>query len=120
MPVSLTLKCRTGPAALDARDRHPHDHFALRRELDGVAEEVEEDLAQPAGIAEQRVRNVGGDVDRELDALFARAQREHLRGVADGLAQLEGRMLEVQPVRLDLGEVEDVVDRGRAAILPRT
>ena len=56
------------------------------------------------------VRHVGRDVAGELEALFRRAQRQQLRGVADGLAQVELGALELEPPRLDLREVEDVVD----------
>ena len=58
-------------------------------ELDGVADDVQQHLAEPAGIAEHHLRHVGPDVAGELDALFRGAQRQQLGRVADGLAQVE-------------------------------
>ena len=46
----------------------------------------------------------------ELDALFRRADREQLGGIADGFTRVELGPFEIEPPRLDLREVEDVVD----------
>ena len=46
----------------------------------------------------------------ELDALLRRAEREQLGGIADGFTRVELDAFEIEPPRLDLREVEDVVD----------
>ena len=38
------------------------------------------------------------------------ADREQLRGIADGFTRVELGAFEIEPPRLDLREVEDVVD----------
>ena len=67
-------------------------------------------LAQAARIADERVGHVGRDVARQLEPLLVRARREQPDGVLDRVAQAERHVLERQPPRFDLREVEDVVD----------
>ena len=73
MPVSLTLKCSvTRSAVVLLLQPHAQHDFAVRRELDGVADHVEQHLPEAPGIADQQLRNVGGDVVGELERLFRR------------------------------------------------
>src|SRR5208337_1496211 len=46
------------------------DHFAPVRELDGVSYQVDYDLAQPAGVANHRVRNIGRDMISKFEPLL--------------------------------------------------
>ena len=48
MPVSLIVKRTVRPDPCPAATLAPQDHFAHGGELDGVAEQVGENLAQPA------------------------------------------------------------------------
>ena len=43
-------------------------------------------------------------------------QRQRVHRVADGIAQVEVDRVELELARLDLGEVEDVVDDGQQRI----
>jgi len=49
------------------------DDFTCVSELDGVAREVDDDLAEAAGISDQFVRHVRLDVPSEFQALLMRA-----------------------------------------------
>ena len=89
---------------------HVEDHFALLGELEGVADEVDDDLAQAAGIAGQALRYVGVDMTGQLQPLFVCPEGQRPHRVAEMLAEIEGDTFEVDPAGLDLGEVEDVVD----------
>ena len=46
--------------------------FAALGELDGVVDEVGQDLAEPKRVAEQMLRDAGRDVGQELEPLFVR------------------------------------------------
>ena len=98
-------------------DGHAQHHFAGSRELDGVAEHVQQHLPKTALIAEQHLGHGGSDMAGELDALLRRADREQLGGIADGFTRVELGAFEIEPPRLDLREVEDVVDDRRAVIV---
>ena len=87
------------------------DHFAARSELDGVAENVQQHLTEPAAIADERLGHIGCDVAGQFDPFFARAQRQHFGRIPDGFAELEWGVLEIHSPRLDLREIEDVVDQ---------
>src|SRR6188768_3597805 len=85
-------------------DRHAHlavdpsrahvDGAALRGELDGVREEVEDDLPDPAFVAFDRI---DARVSRELHlhAVLARTLAHHDDAALECVAQREGRQLEL-------------------------
>ncbi len=89
---------------------HVHDHLAALRELDRIADQVDQDLAHPSGVADYRHRHLRRDVARQFQPLLLAAQGQRLDRVADLVVQLERNRLQLQLPRLDLGEVEDVVD----------
>ena len=60
-------------------------------ELDGVAQQVEQDLLQAQRIADHPVGHVGGDIGRELEALGGGLRRQRLGRALD---QLDGREFE--------------------------
>ena len=86
------------------RDRAPPG------ELDGVRQEVREDLPQQPPVAHHRVRDVGVHVVRQLDVLAVKAGRERLHEGVEALAQAKRVGLDDELARLHLREVEDVVD----------
>ena len=47
-----------------------NDDLAVLGELDGVADQVDEDLGQPAGIADQRLGHVRGHLAGQFQALL--------------------------------------------------
>ena len=88
----------------------PDGDAAVIGELDGVGDEVDDDLAHPRRVAAQPRRQHVVDVHGELDA-FASGLGEKDRGrVADGLAQREVARGEVDRAGLHFGVVEDVAD----------
>jgi hypothetical protein len=92
------------------RDRDPQDDLALLRELDRIADEVREHLAQPAGVSAQSARHVVTDEAEQLERAGLGRLRERAEDLADRPPQVEVHHVEVDAPRLDLGEVEDVVD----------
>ena len=79
-------------------------------ELDRVAQQVDDDLAQPRRVAAEAAVEAGLDDRREVDAGGRGLDREQLHGVLDDEPQVEIERLERDALRLDPGEVEDVVD----------
>ena len=73
-------RCRaTREVQADLVGRRPRDSASTRTttspalgELDGVADQVDEDLPQPAGVADQVVGDVGRDVAGQLQPLLVR------------------------------------------------
>ena len=62
------------------------------------------------GIADDARGHVGRDVDEDLEPLLCGADGQRLQRVADRIGQRERDRLELQLARLDLREVEDVVE----------
>jgi hypothetical protein len=98
---------RAGVAGLGPDREH---HFAFLGELDGVAEDVEQDLAQPGDVAADRSRDVAVEDIREVELLLGGARADQVERRLDALAQVERMRLDVHPPGFDLREVEDVVD----------
>src|SRR5262249_58798427 len=86
------------------------------RKLDRVADEIDNHLPQPAGVANQMIGNIRLDVAGDLQAFRVAAKRQGLDAIAEVLAQDERDILEVQFLRLDLREVEDVVDEAQERV----
>ena len=107
IPVSATVMSTSGPP-VQARTV---TLAPVGRELDGVADQVEQHLLEPQLVGGDVGRRVRG-VEAELHAVLAGAlahQREH---ALDGVPRREGRDVQLHPARLDLGQVEHVVEQG--------
>ena len=89
---------------------HPHDDLTPLGELDGVAGQVDQDLAQPAGVSPHLRRDTVVDDACQLQPLAVGALRQEIAHVLDGLAQVEIDHLQLQLPCLDLGKIQDVVD----------
>ena len=93
--------------------------LAALGELDGVVDEVGQDLAEPQRVAEQMLGNAGRDVGQELEPLVVRLLGGERRDRADDFVEPEVGGFDVELAGLDLGEIEDVVDDRRAATCRR-
>ena len=92
-----------------------HD-FAVAGKLDGVADQVAEDLADADGVAVDGFRHVGRDAATQFQVLAVRPLGEQLDDVLDGLVQVEVQAFQLETPGLDLGKVQDVVDDGQQGL----
>ena len=86
------------------------DHLAARRELQGVADEVRQDLPDAPRIAPQALGDSRRDVADQLDPCRLGARGQQVGDVLQSFAQAEVGHLDRHLARLDLGKVEDVID----------
>ncbi|MEZ4453347.1 MAG: hypothetical protein R3B09_28040, partial [Nannocystaceae bacterium] len=86
------------------------EDLALARELEGVADQVDERLLEPGRVAVDRHRHLGVDPIGELDPLLGGGHREDLDRGLDALADAHRHPLDLELAGLDLREVEDVVE----------
>ncbi len=91
-------------------------HLALRGELQRVAEQVGEDLADAARVADQVARDLRREAEDQVQVLARGLGRHHVQDVLGGAQQVERDRLQGQLARLDLGEIEDVVDQGHQGL----
>src|SRR5262249_2449362 len=92
------------------------DDLAGVRKLDRVADQIDNHLPQPAGVANQMIGNIRLDVAGNLQAFGVATKSQGLDAIAEVVAQNEVDFLEIQFLRLDLGEVEDVVDEAQERV----
>ena len=115
---SKIAPCRLGvadPRLLDPRFRRPHaEHVpspSLRgRELHGVRQQIERDLLQPQRIRDDGI-DVGIDPDLERETMLTRALADHRNTLLERVAHRRVAQLELHLPRLDLRQVEDVVEQ---------
>ena len=119
MPVSRTAKCRRctpGPAGSASTWTITSP---LCRELDRVREQVEQHLPEPSDVAHDSRRDALVDETAELDDVLRGARRDDRERLLDAFAEIERRSLQLEPARLDLREVEDVVDHAEQRVAAR-
>ncbi len=83
-------------------------HFALFSELDGVADQVGENLLHPDHVALDVAFSRLGHLQLKRHALVLGAHGEQRHHAAHGLAEVEGLDLDVDLAGLDAGEVQHV------------
>ena len=108
MPVSRTTKRMPSPGSSgSAMTATP----PRSRELDGVAGEIEQHLAQPRRVADDVRRQAFVDQRGDLDALGLRARRQQFDHAFHQRAERERPRLQIEPAGLDLGEIENLLDQ---------
>ncbi len=103
------MSTRAKPSRERRRDR---DAAAGRRVLDGVREQVRDDLSDAAAVADQLERRARGLEDESMNPGLGREQLDLLR---QELAQLERLEREREAPGVHLLHVEEIVDQAREA-----
>ena len=88
-------------------------HLSAFGELDGIGRQVQQDLAQAVRIAAQQRRHFRRHPPAKSESFGGRAAAQGREGVLRGAAQVEVHALQLDLLRLDLGQVEDVVNQGQ-------
>lgn len=97
------------PAVVDALDVE-HDR-AVFGEFQCIADQVNEDLADPGRVAAQLVRKVGSDPGAQGQALVARLVAEHAHDAIDQRLQREVAIVDFEVAGFQAGKIENVVDQ---------
>ena len=90
-------------------DFHAHRDLAAVGELDRVAAQVDQHLAQPRRVADQAPRQLGRGAEQQLQALLVGALRQHVGHRVDDRIEFEVDLLQLELAGFDLRHVEDVV-----------
>ena len=105
----------TGAAGL-ARHGRLHRDAALFRELDGVADEIDQDLPQARRVAAEMAARRAIDEGAEVEALLARLGREQGHRGLDRVDEIEVDDLDLDLAGLELRDIENVIDDGEQRI----
>ena len=91
--------------------RARHDHLAaFLGELDGVGEQVEQDLLQPPRIGDDR-RQLGRERSSEHDARALGQRLQAADAILDDLRHFDRGEIQLELAGLDLGDVEQIVEQ---------
>ena len=115
MPVSVTEMRSFAMPPIDFAG-HIDEDVARIGEFDSVAEQVGDDLADAADIADHQIVQMRRDPHDEFEILFLGAGGNQRRDVLDRLGEIERGRVEHELAGVDLGEVENVVDDGQQRI----
>src|SRR5579859_1463890 len=98
---------------------HPKNDFSHFGKLDRVSDEIRKNLPKPSEIANKHRRNVTVDVERQLQAFLLCADGKRFHDLRQTVSQTEAHEIQIQLSRLNLREIEDLVDHVQQGI-PRT
>ncbi len=90
--------------------------FTVIGELDGVGEEVDEDLPEAGDVADDSVGRARGKLGEERDFFLGGTRGEETDGGGHTLEERERRELYLEFARLDFGEIENVVNDAQEMI----
>ena len=89
---------------------HADENLALLRELDGIVDEVHQDLAQLVAVSTHTFRHIGMNELNELEPFLCGVSLERYHDVLDHTPQVEGDRCQFHLARFDLRDVKDLVD----------
>jgi hypothetical protein len=89
------------------------ENLAALGELDGIANQIKEHLAEAAGIADKGIGNIGGCVKGKLESLLLRADGASFQDLLQAVSKLERNQLDVEFSGLNFREIQNVVDDGK-------
>ena len=87
-----------------------NDDFAGFGKFDGVIAQVNQNLPQPQGVADQRCGNIGGRAKQQLQSLVFGFHANQVGQVVHDIFEVEVGLFHRHLAGFDFGEVEDVVD----------
>ena len=111
-PVSSTSTRRWGAVDPRRSTRTAQADTAPFRELDGVTQHVDEDLAQFIDIAHDVSRDVADQLHDERQSFPVRPDAEHHLQVVEQGGEIECGEIQGGAACLDLGHLEDVINQG--------
>ena len=92
-------------------------HRTLVGEFDGIANQVEQDLAKAKRVTLQRQTDkLGWNIGIKPQPLLARLVAKYAANMFNGIGQLQGFVLQDHAFGLDLGDVEDVVEDAQQVV----
>ncbi|KUG27810.1 hypothetical protein ASZ90_002322 [hydrocarbon metagenome] len=89
---------------------HADGHAARLGEFEGVAHQVDDDLAQPVRVAAQVAGDVRGQIQVQPEPFFGGHDPEGLDRGPQHPGKVEVDVFQVQASGLDLGQIQDVAD----------
>src|SRR3990172_6589867 len=95
----------------DVQDRDIDNYPAFFGELDGVADEVDQYLADQLFVTDQLIRRIRGDVMNECKTFSFSQRRQHAHYGFKHDIEIERLILDVCLARLYFGDVEDILDQ---------
>ena len=93
-----------------------NENFASFGELERICDQVDENLAHPSDVSDDDRRDAVIDLIEKVQALFGGGRRENVQGLLKTLNQGKGLGFDIQLLRLDFGEIENVVNNRKQTI----
>ncbi len=112
----LDLEHQPDPARRRRAGSRAHGDVAGRGELDRVADQVDQDLAQPARIQADSGRRAGQKLAAEGEPALARPRLELQAQPVEEGGEIDIDRGELEPAGVDPAEIENVVDQGEQGL----
>ena len=79
-----------------------HSNFTFFGEFNGVTEQIEQYLANTAGVAKHLARHLRHDLTDQFKIFFVSPQGQCFKRFGDNAMEIEGNFLDLQLASLDL------------------
>ncbi len=85
-------------------------------ELQGVADQIDEDLLEPTGIAGDQIGNVRRDREEQFESFLLGAAVHEADGLLEDFPRRKGNRLELEAAALDARQIQDIVDQAQKGV----
>ena len=97
--------------------RHNLDHdLAFVGELNGIADEIDEDLTKAGDVADEDFRDGIIDDIRKVEVFLSGFGSQEFECLFNAGVEFEGMMFQFELAGFDFGEIEDVIDDGQEGV----
>src|SRR6185369_15762496 len=91
-------------------------HLPFIRELDGVADKVDDDLSETNWVSKDAIRQVSLNVTSQLQFFVVGTWGQQAHCVFEGVAEIEVSLVEFELSRFDLREIKQIIDQREQGI----
>jgi hypothetical protein len=88
-------------------------HLATVSKLDGVTDQIKQNLAQPGGVAAHGTRHIRCNIARQYQLLFTGFALQQFDNTFDDRHQQKVRGLNFKFARFNFGKIKNVVNDGQ-------
>src|SRR6516165_5444319 len=91
-------------------------HLAFVGELDGITNQVDDDLSETNRVTKDAIRQIDLNVAPQLQFFLVSAWGKQAHCVFESVTEIEVSLVEFELPCLDLGEIEQVIDQREQGI----
>ena len=101
-----------GAAVVGVAPRQLHTDLPLGREFHGIADQVDQHLAQARAVTQDVTRHLVVDPVQQVHTLVPRSAAAQVEGALQAVADVDRHAFQIQLAGFEPGEIQDAIDQG--------